>query len=237
MGTRHPGRARSATALGLMISLLAAAPAAAQVTLVGSTFDAGAEGWRSGDFYGTGAGNPSTWVAAGGNPGGFIRTTDVSNIAGFIAPAAYLGNRSAALGGSFRLDMRVDLAPNTNIAQLRLSNGTLDLYFYGADPAVDSWSTLVVPLTASSAWRVGTATSSPTPGTGTVATQAQLLAVLSNLTQLRVLADQHNGTDRTDLDNVALLTAAPSSVPEPGTVMLVATGLLAVGGAAARRRR
>jgi hypothetical protein len=45
----------------------------------------------------------------------------------------------------------------------------------------------------------------------------------------------HNVPGTTYLDAVSVVAA--TAVPEPGTVALLATGLLAVGGIAARRRR
>ena len=83
----------------------------------------------------------------------------------------------------------------------------------------DTWSHFIVPLVSSPSWRVGTASSAP-PG-GPVATPAQMQQVLAGLTALRIQADQHAGEDRTDLDNVALVT----TVPEPAPLGMLGTAL------------
>src|SRR5262249_25466397 len=60
------------TALRIPSSLLTGGSIIAQ-----STFDTGDGGWRVGDFFGTTGSSVPTYVASGGNPGGFIRTPDL----------------------------------------------------------------------------------------------------------------------------------------------------------------
>ena len=71
---------------------------------VSSTFDTGVEGW-------TGIGDiaaPLSWSGTGGNPGGNVSLVD--SVAGgttyFLAPAAFLGNQSGAIGTSLTFDLK-----------------------------------------------------------------------------------------------------------------------------------
>ena len=58
-----------------------------------STFDTNLEGWTLVDKYGSTAEGEIEWIAAGGNPGGFVEFTDEGNDGGFIsAPNIYLGD-------------------------------------------------------------------------------------------------------------------------------------------------
>ena len=92
----------------------AAATAANATTTITSTFDAGTEGWTFGTYTGV-SGQPLTWDPA---------TQTVAKInhgfgqAGFFAPSAYLGDKSAYLGGSFSFDLS---ASSVDIARTNFS--------------------------------------------------------------------------------------------------------------------
>jgi hypothetical protein len=211
------------TRLALLAAAAACAPAAWAAT---SSFDAGTEGWAAlGDATG-----PVTWTATGGNPGGHVVIDDATNggITYFVAPAAFLGDRSAALGSLLRFDLMQVYsggANQFNAVDLKLiGNGQTLVLDTANNPANGSWTSYAVPLAAGS-WRVNTLN-------GAVATQAQLAATLGNLTALHIRAEYQSGADVGHLDNVAL-------VPEPGTWGLLAAGLALLGwrlrGAATRR--
>src|SRR5438552_3647113 len=90
------------TLLGLALCLAVTGIGNAQV-IASSTFDIDDEGWIVGEFYAlTGSVTP-TYVPTGGNPGGFIRTTDMLVWSAFHAPAKFLGNMSAAYGGNLHV--------------------------------------------------------------------------------------------------------------------------------------
>jgi hypothetical protein len=58
----------------------------APATLVESTFNADADGWRIGEFFSNAGDSPPTFMSSGGNPGGFIRTTDSAGVTDWRAP-------------------------------------------------------------------------------------------------------------------------------------------------------
>lgn len=199
-----------------LLALLIAAAIAPTAGATTSSFDAGSEGWTVlGDAEG-----PLTWVASGGNPGGHVAIDDASQggITYFVAPAAYRGDQSAALGSLLQFDlMQVynGSASQFNSADVVLVGGGNTLVFDTPNnPAKGAWTSYAVPLVAGS-WRLDSTA-------GAIASQAQLATTLGSLTALRIRAEYRTGPDIGKLDNVSL-------VPEPGTWGLLAAGLLVLG--------
>ena len=230
-----------------MLALLVLAGPAQALILVQSTFDAGDEGWRTGEFFSTSDSGAPTHVATGGNPGGFIRATDVAAWAAFHAPAAFLGDQSAAYGGFLHVDQRLLTSDGINYPMVVISDGTTQLQFRTTPPSTD-WTSYDISLLASAGWEIANGSGNPGPA----ASEAQLQTVLGNLLFLHLDVDWQTGNDQVDLDNVRLCSGdqacrvaqddgpqddSPTDVPLPGTlVLLLAGGLASVAVARARRR-
>lgn len=196
------------------VALALAAPLAHSAS---SRFDAGTEGWTAiGDFAA-----PLSWSATGGNPGGHVFIPDqvIGGVTYFVAPSAFLGDQSAAFGTLLRFDLRQDFPGAANPFDERdvvLTGGGLTLvYDTSPNPPNGGWASYAVPLSAGG-WRVGTLS-------GALATDGQMVSVLSGLTQLLIRAEFQTGSDTGRLDNVSL-------VPEPGSALLFAGGLAALAG-------
>jgi len=220
--------------LGLIVLafvLVVAAPDSARaVTLVESTFDADNEGWVVGDFFSAGGSTPAPFVAVGGNPGGFVRTEDLFGWNAYHAPASFLGDKSAAYGGNLHLDQQILGSDGLEYPMVVISDGSLLLQYRTAPPGT-TWTSFDISLLASAGWEVADGSGDPGPA----ATEAQLLAVLSNLAFLHIDADWLTGPDQVDLDNVRLESG--TSVPEPGTGALLGLGAIVLGGLSRFRRR
>jgi hypothetical protein len=100
---------------GVAICFLVSASGFAQQ----STFDTDIDGWSSID---SNTGATPAFQATGGNPGGFIQVFDgVGGTATFyVAPAKFLGNKSACYGGTLKFDLQVSITPNSSTAGVRL---------------------------------------------------------------------------------------------------------------------
>ncbi|MFZ5504685.1 MAG: laminin B domain-containing protein [Pseudomonadota bacterium] len=190
---------------------------------VTSTFDTDAEGWSAqGDIEG-----PLTWSATGGNPGGnvFIDDLTTGGVTYFVAPSLFLGNFAGAFGSQLTFDLmqRYPGGPNQFDAEdVILSGGGFTVVYDTANnPVNNGWTSYSVPLSAAG-WRLNTLS-------GIAPTEEQFLAVLSNLSSLRIRAEYQTGADVGYLDNVAL-------VPEPTTVLMLLSGIGCVAFAARRKR-
>jgi hypothetical protein len=172
-----------------------------QAMAVTTDFDNGLEGWTlSGSGY-------ISWKPTDGNPGGYLRFTDVAGLGGdgyLLAPAPFLGNWSEHEGHFLSWQHKI-IDPGD---VYRLMKG--EAYIYGPgcaarvvlDPFQDDWTTFQVPIDPSY-WEV------------TCGTWKQLM---SNVTQLglRVEASHNNGRlDICAVDNVIL-------TPEPAALFLFA---------------
>jgi len=192
--------------------LAAAASSASALTIAESTFDDDAEGWTA--FNGFDA---FTWA------GGHIQATDASadSLWSFAAPAAYRGDITAAYGGTLSYSLITStvtgpLVPQYFDVQILGVNGVL-LSYHSPEPhivPVASWRSFTVPLVSNADWTVGSVS-------GPVATPEQMLAVLSNVSALRIRGDYRQSTETTALDNVVLASA----VPEPGAGAMALAGL------------
>lgn len=188
-------------ALAAVLALAGPASAAIQ-----STFDGGAEGW-------TGQHGDLQWLATGGQPGGHLRQSDTDGGDQVVfAPAAYLGNLSAYLGGSVAFDIlnaNADLPDYGAAGILTLRNGGLSVSFDlvpdnqpVADGAWHHYSAALVEANFGS----------------------DLAAVLANVTEFSLNLEFHNGiTEVAGLDNFVIAEA--QNVPEPGSLALLAAAL------------
>jgi hypothetical protein len=183
--------------------------------LADSGFGDGSESW----IVQNGAGS-FQWVAGGGDPGGYIRGTEVANISGlwfFAAPAAFLGDKGSAYGGTLAFSMRStwsapEIAEPHASVQLLGANGVLLAFEGGPLPTMD-WTRYSVSLVADGAWRLGSVT-------GAAATSADMQGVLSDLLALRINGDFGLGSETSALDSVVL-----TAVPEPVPLALLLAGL------------
>ncbi|MBL7862704.1 MAG: gliding motility-associated C-terminal domain-containing protein [Cyclobacteriaceae bacterium] len=187
-----------------------------------STFNVNAEGWTTpNDADGT-----ITYVATGGNPGGFVSGSPFVFVGGagtfyipfnFVAPAAYLGNRSAYYNGTLRYDIQQSSTGAPNVyAEVTIANNLgILLYYFPTIPnqpvAPPGWSTFSVTLNnALGFWKTTNS------ATGPVATEAQLLGVLSDLAALEIRGLYRNANTINRLDNVSMrppivVTTQPAS--------------------------
>ncbi len=219
----------------IVILMLACINLSAQIT---STFNTTAQGWTTpNDADGTIA-----YSSTGGNPGGFVFGTPFSFNLGagtvyvpfhFVAPAAYLGNRSTYYNGTLQYDIQQSSTGTPNqYAEVIIANSLgITLYYFPTvpnQPAVaPTWTTFSVTLNNTLGfWKT---TNSPT---GSVATEAQVLNVLTGLAdlELRGLYRDANTTNR--LDNVSfrppiMITTQPaSSTTCAGPTLLLTTAAI-----------
>lgn len=191
--------------------------------LVSSTFDSDADGWTGLTTDGS-----SSWsvissglapvFSADGVPDGSIVLADPdTQWSYFSAPGKFLGDQSAAFGGSLQFDSRYVIAGSSyvNEADVVLKGAGLTLVYDITNSLPATWTHFDVTL-ASGAWQLSDTFS------GVPATDAQLLAVLSSLDSLWINAEHFTPVqENIALDNVYLL--AP--IPEPQTYAMLLAGL------------
>ena len=199
-----------------------------------STFDSGTEGWTSVTFSNTDPGAPPHnfgtflpgWIGTGGDPGGYISIVDPdgNNVTGMTqywrAPAAFLGNQTAALGGSLSFDLMDTVTGTTYNDEgiILVGGGETIVHALPSNIPGNSWSAYSVPLTPAG-WTVSSSS-------GASATQADLATVLGALAELDIRAEYYTFADTQSLDSVALSDAV-TATPEPSSAVLFVLGLLA----------
>lgn len=184
-------------------------PTLAQTPTITSTFDTDNEGWEIVNMalyshkpaY---VGIPTIWSTAG-NPGGCLEVFDNYYFTGISAPASWLGDRRAYFGGSIDFDLKEWETTASWVqpgAALVSTNHTL--YYPTPVPPPDQWVSQSFSITPG-AWRFD-------DSTGLVATQSQMLEVLSDLQAIWIATEWRSGTDDTFVDNIALVPPAHGSV-------------------------
>jgi hypothetical protein len=206
---------KTLTVLGLIAC--ATTQAMGQTTLATTTFDASADGWDSVTsdtllpFAIVGTFAP-TWVATGGNGGGFIRRLDPDAVATYWrAPAAYMGDKSAAYGGTLSWDMIQSTRSGQvgAVTDVVLQGAGLTLVFEHSYTPETRWTRYHAPLMVGVGWRVGTLA-------GALATEQQLRDVLGAVTGLFLRCEYSTANETNSLDNVVLKTPSPIETATSG---------------------
>src|SRR4029078_6697836 len=190
----------------VLIALAALDAHAATITV--STFDTDTNGWTVGEFFTSAGSAAPTLVPSGGSPGGFIRTIDMFGFNAYQAPSAFLGDQSAAYGGTLSLEMQALSHDGIYFPMVVIGDGATTLQFRTTPPGT-TWTSYAIPLLASGQWEMADGTGNPG---AFAASEAQLLTVLTNLAFLKLDADWQTGADQIDLDNVALCTSSGCDV-------------------------
>src|SRR6516165_5957932 len=195
-----------------------------------SNFSTGDEGWQVVSFENLTTDNFSiiatytpTFNVTGGNPGGYISTTDQDNgDLTFSAPAKFLGNVSGATGLSYDLIYPVGAINYQPTDVILMGNGETLLWKSSPDIVPGpSWMSVNLDFIPSTEWHVGTSN-------GALATAADFGNVLGNLSGLFIRGEYTTGLIETPgLDNVEL-AGVSTPVPEPSTLAMLAIAVVTV---------
>jgi hypothetical protein len=189
---------------GVLLFFLAASLQAESQELAASRFTSGTEGWVVINWDGSGTPVTPSWQATGGNPGGYIRSTDVQGDGFWKAPASWHGNWSTAYGGTLSYDV-VSIAGDWVMTDIYLAGNGLTLSFRFNTNPPPQWKTYSVKLDATAGWQFGMLYTE----TGPLATEQQIRSVLANVTDLRIREEYVWGADDSGLDNVVLTSPGP----------------------------
>ena len=149
---------------------------------------------------------PIVWSSTGGNPGGYIKETDISIGAwGWQAPAEFKGDLSAYFGCYLVFDLIEDSHAGVmnNYYDVMFFNNAGDtmVFNYPDLNVANSWVNKIVPLTDVAGWKYGESIAGGAPA----ATAAQILAILSDVSKIRIKAEYSGLTYETNgLDNVLM---------------------------------
>jgi hypothetical protein len=195
-----------------------------------SDFSTGDEGWQVVSFENLTTDNFSiiatytpTFNVTGGNPGGYISTTDQDNgDLTFSAPAKFLGNVSGATGLSYDLIYPVGAINYQPTDVILMGNGETLLWKSSPDIVPGpSWMNVSLDFIPSTEWHVGTSS-------GALATAADFGNVLGNLSGLFIRGEYTTGLiESPGLDNVRL-AGVLASVPEPTALVMTAIASVTV---------
>jgi len=178
------------------VTIFSAHPARAQVS---STFSADAEGWR---LIGQ---NVTAWQAAGGNPGGCVKVSDIAGHGYVTAPVAYLGDWSGfdgadTLSASLYLD-NTSGGATSNPWVFRIAGPGGAAYAFDGPSYVPPhrvWTTYRVSL-AETDWTIESGTWSE---------------IVANVTSLRLNVEFVSGAEIDYFDSVSL-SGTPGAPPVP----------------------
>ncbi len=196
----HPARIATLVATVATASACAAASAQSQAF----RFDNDAVGWNvySIYYYGSPLDHPSSlqgvpFDSAMGLPPGSARVSDLTNETWIGATTAVEGDKSALFGvGSLSYDIYYRFADNDAYAAVGLYGGGLTLYATKGVPALNTWLHWDFPFAAGE-WRVGSMS-------GPLATDEEILAVLTSLQGVFLHTEWMTGPDDTNVDNVVI---------------------------------
>jgi hypothetical protein len=187
-----------------------------------SSFNTSDEGWQVVSFTNLTTDDFSvlqtytpTFNSSGGNPGGFISTTDQDDgDLTFSAPGKFLGNVSAATGLSYDLIYPVGAINYQPTDVILRGHGETLLWKASPDIVpVPAWMSVSVDFVPSLEWRAGTSN-------GLLATGSDFANVLGDLTGLFIRGEYTTGlVESPGLDNVRLVGAV-ASVPEPSSLLM-----------------
>jgi hypothetical protein len=172
---------------------------------VTSVFPNGADGWTTirADFKTAGAVSRA-WVNNGGNPGGYVRATDVqdNNTWYWRAPNKFRGDHDDLYGTWLTYDLRqTKLGGQFNNAELALTGGGLTLQLnYPTHPGT-AWTPYAVKLTEAGGWRLKSNNQPPT--------EAQFKQALGNVKELLIRGEFTRNKGVGSLDNVRMGVGAP----------------------------
>jgi hypothetical protein len=187
----------------LIIALVLPSVSSRAGDLAVSRFDRDSEGWLIIDN-----GNPNpVWIAEG--DGGYIHAVDARGTIGrWLAPVAFLGDKSAAYGGTLAFDLKQsDWQYQFHAFDIEIAavDGRLLRYETSGNP-LSTWTHYAVPLHASPEWRLNSLGERP-------ATQDEFQDILGQIATLTIRAE-YSETDNVQysLDNVVMAELAhPSS--------------------------
>lgn len=217
-----------------MIHAKTALTALTAVAIVGSThadvvstFDTDNEGWDTiNDATGF------TWDDTLGNPAGAIRARDIvgGGLWFFSGSDDYLGDHSGAYGQQVTWDILGITGNHTSAttgADIMIVGGGLSIGIeLNVLPVNGQWTSWGTVISADADWFIVNSLNGGTL-TANAASEAQIRAVLADITGFHIRGEFTNGGDATALDNVIL-----REVPTPG-----AAALLGLAGFAGTRRR
>jgi gliding motility-associated-like protein len=164
-----------------------------------SYFTLDTEGWL---VLGNAAGvsQQATYHTTGGNPSGYISSTDQgSDTWYFSAPAKFLGNKSWFYGKNLKFDLKQTFVQNNAFNDddivLEGTNGIILLFNTPTDPKT-TWTTYIVDLSERGGWRKKGLIINTTPS------EQDFRSVLCNVKRLWIRGEFMVGADEGSLDNV-----------------------------------
>jgi hypothetical protein len=222
--------------LGSLLAVTAAGTASATVAY---DFDTDNQGWTVGNINDS---TPDSTRSAATWAGGKLTIGDEEADTGVYAPAAVLGNQSAAYGNTISFDIS-DVAnddPTQYTALVLWGTNGLAAAVTSLGPSTDSNALSTFSFTLNETTFSKFASGNFTSG---AITQSDFQSILGDIAAIAFRTEYNTGGDDSRFDN-AIFNGfvdpnAPvnGAVPEPATWALMIGGFAVVGGAMRRRRR